>query len=184
MAVSTTDTYSGPYIANGVTVAFPFTFKAVSADDVAVIIRTPSAPDTVLAPSLYSVSLAAQGGSVTLYTPPLSGELFVLSEPSFLQSVNFSSGQPFLPSVVNEVNDRDVTRALYLRREAARGIKAPLGEDGATIPPLAERAGKIALFGFDGSISAIDTLNVANSELTDDGLWNAADDIIDDGEWG
>ena len=127
MAVSTTDTYSGPYEANGVTVEFPFTFKAVSRDDVGVFIRDAAGNDTVVSDSDYSVTLIAEGGTVTMLSPPSTGSIFVFSEPSFLQPVNFASGQPFLPSVVNDVNDRDVVRALYLKREIDRAPKVPIG---------------------------------------------------------
>lgn len=127
MAVSTTDTYSGPYEANGVTVAFPFTFKAVSVDDVAIFIRPASGSDQLIDPSAYTVALAAEGGTATFVTAPASGDVYLVSEPSFLQSVIFASGQPFLPGVVNEVNDRDVVRALYLKREIDRAPKTPLG---------------------------------------------------------
>ena len=127
MAVSTTDTYSGPYEANGITVVFPFTFKAVSADDVAVILRAASGDESLVADSEFTVSLATSGGSVQFATPPAGGQIYVVSEPSFLQAVEFASGQPFSPTVVNEVNDRDVIRALYLKREMARTPRLPIG---------------------------------------------------------
>lgn len=127
MAVSTTDTYSGPYQANGVTVEFPFTFKAVSVDDVGVFIRDGSGNDILVSEDAYSVSLSVEGGAVIMAIAPASGELYIFSEPSFLQPVKFASGQPFLPDVVNEVNDRDVVRALYLKREIDRAPKTPIG---------------------------------------------------------
>lgn len=127
MAVSSTDTFSGPYEANGVTVAFPFTFKAVSVDDVAVILRDADGVDDWINPSAYTVTLAAEGGTVTFSAAPVSGSVYVISEPSFLQSIDFASGQPFLPSVVNEANDRSATRALYLKREIERAPRAPIG---------------------------------------------------------
>lgn len=126
MAVSTTDTYSGPYAANGVTVEFPFTFKALTSDDVGVFIRD-SGNDTVVSTDTYSVVLAAEGGTVVMLAPPSVGELYIYSEPSFLQPVNFAAGQPFLPSVVNSVNDKDVVRALYLKDQVNRSPKVPIG---------------------------------------------------------
>lgn len=127
MAVSTTDTYSGPYAANGVTVEFPFTFKAVSGDDVGVFIRDAAGIDTIIDSTAYSVTLSAEGGTVAMTAPPTAGEIYIFSDPSFLQPVSFASGQAFLPTVVNEVNDRDVVRALYLKREIDRAPKTPLG---------------------------------------------------------
>ncbi|APL94080.1 glycosyl hydrolase family 28-related protein [Sphingobium indicum] len=127
MAVSSTDTYSGPYEANGVTVAFPFTFKAVAADDVAVFIRSVDGSDTIVGDNAYAVALASEGGTVTFGTPPASGQVYIVSEPSFLQAISFASGQAFLPNVVNEVNDRDVVRALYLKSALDRAPKIPIG---------------------------------------------------------
>lgn len=127
MAVSTTDTYSGPYVANGVTVEFPFTFKAVDTDDVGVFVRDASGNDSWFDPLAYSVSLSTEGGRVTFFAPPASGDVYVVSEPSFLQKVSFASGQAFLPAVVNEVNDRDVVRALYLLDAIRRAPKTPVG---------------------------------------------------------
>lgn len=186
MAVSTTDTYSGPYAANGVTVAFPFTFKAVSTADVAVIFRASDGSETVADDDLFTVVLASEGGTVTFSTAPLAlvGDVFVVSEPSFIQSVEFASGQPFLPTVVNEVNDRDVVRALYLKDRADRAFTVPVGESAGALPPLAERAGKVALFSPDGGLVGIDSLGIGNPDFQDDGLWNPAAPLIDDGEWG
>lgn len=186
MAVSTTDTYSGPYAANGVTVAFPFTFKAVSAADVAIIFRDSAGVEALADEEAFTVTLAAEGGTATFEVAPAAivGDVFVVSEPSFIQSVEFASGQPFLPSVVNEVNDRDVVRALYLKDRADRSFTVPVGESAGTLPPLSERAGKVALFSPDGGLVGIDSLGVGNPDFQDDGLWNPASPLIDDGDWG
>lgn len=183
MAVTTTDTYSGPYLANGVTVEFPFTFKAASADELRVVILDAGNEITV-DPAAYTASLATVGGKVTFYAPPVSGDLYIESAPSFTQKIAFSSSQAYRPETVNEANDRAAVRDLYLKSRSDRAFTVPFGEAAGTIPPLATRAGKIALYGFDGGLEAIDTLGINNSELTDDGLWNPDDEIIDDGEWG
>jgi hypothetical protein len=155
MAVSSTDTYSGPYEANGVTVDFPFTFKAVSIDDVAVMIRTADG-DQIVDPSAYDVTLAGEGGTASFAVAPTDGEVYVLSEPSFLQPVVFASGQPFLPSVINEVNDRSAARDLVLARNIGRSIKTPLGEDAGTLPRAADRAGKYLAFDAYGDLIVVD----------------------------
>lgn len=185
MAVSTTDTFSGPYLANGVTVAFPFTFKAVAPGDVAVIFRDGSGGETVANDADFTVELSAEGGTVTFGTPPAAvvGELYVVSEPSFLQSVEFASGQPFLPSVINGVNDRDVVRALYLKDRAERSLTVPRGESAGTMPPLSQRAGMLAAFSEDGGLKAVEP-NWNAIDGYDDGLWNPALPVTDDGAWG
>jgi hypothetical protein len=131
MAVSTTDTFSGPYQANGVTVEFPFTFKAVAASDVGVFVRDGNGNDVLVADTAYTVALAAEGGTVVISPAPTAGEVYIFSEPTFLQPVSFASGQPFLPAVVNEVNDRDVARALWLRDQITRAPVLPIGGGGA-----------------------------------------------------
>ena len=143
MAVSSTDTFSGPYEANGVTVAFPFTFKAVSVDDVAVIVRDADGVDDWINPSAYTVTLAAEGGTATFSAAPVSGSVYVISEPSFLQAIDFATGQPFLPSVVNEANDRAAVRTLYLKREIERAPRAPIGGGSAVglFPRITEDGG-------------------------------------------
>lgn len=185
MAVSTTDTYSGPYLANGVTVAFPFGFKAVSVDDVAVILRDSLGAETVVGDAAFSVALSDSGGTVTFTAAPAasSGEVYIVSEPSFLQSVEFASGQPFLPSVVNGVNDRDVVRALYLKERADRSLTVPRGESAGTMPPLAQRVGMLAAFSADGGMEAVPS-NWNAIDGFDDGLWNPTSPITDDGVWG
>lgn len=183
MAVSTTDTYSGPYAANGVTVEFPFTFKAVSPGDVAVFLRDDLNGETLVDASEYTVSLSLVGGSVRFLVAPAVGNVFIASEPAFVQAVEFSSGQPFLPSVVNEVNDRDVTRALYLKDKVDRSFTAPLGERAGSMPPLLERTGMAAVFSPDGGLSAVPMFG-GGPDIYDDGLWGADGEVFDDGEWG
>lgn len=148
MAVSTTDTYSGPYEANGVTVEFPFTVGAVSPDDISVVIVGDAGVEDVVLPSAYTVSITDSGGTVVFSAPPASGSVYIILDPSFLQSIEFSSGQPFLPAVVNQVNDRDVLRALYLKDKTDRAFTVPRGEVAATLPPANVRAG--GALGFDG----------------------------------
>ncbi|WP_157410216.1 hypothetical protein [Sphingobium xenophagum] len=132
------------------------------------ILRDALGDETIVAENAYSVSLATSGGTVTFGTPPAVGvgELYVISEPSFLQSVEFASGQPFLPSVVNNVNDRSAARDLVLRDGLSRSIRVPIGEASPTLPPLTQRAGKVVVFGPDGGLIGIDTLGVGSGGLT------------------
>ncbi len=183
MAVSTTDTYSGPYEANGVTVAFPFTFAAVSASEVSVIIRSATGDELVDRAS-YAVALATSGGTVTFFAPPVAGQIYVISDPSFLQQVQFESGQPFLPRSVNEVNDRSAARALVLKDGLARALQVPIGETMGALEPLEQRRGRLAMWGADGGLVSIDTLGIGNPDFQDDGVWNPDDPLIDDGVWG
>lgn len=152
MAVNTEQTIAGPYLANGVTVVFPFGFKAMSATEVGVLIRDADGNDSFPDSDEYSVTVnATNGGSVQFFLAPVAGSIFIFSDPEFTQDVTFASGQPYLPSVVNKVNDRDVVRQLHLRDRMDRGIEAPIGEALAPLPVADQRAGKFLGFDAEGN---------------------------------
>lgn len=127
MAVSTTNAYSGPYTANGVTVAFPFTFTAPTAEEVEVRTVAADGVETVVDPDAYTVTLASAGGTVTFDTAPANGtELLILLDPLFTQDIEFEDGSAWLASPVNEQADRSAARDQFLKREADRAFKIPL----------------------------------------------------------
>ena len=129
MAVSTTDTHSGPFTANGITVEFPFSFKAASAAELRVFILDVDGIEQPVASDRYSVSLGVVGGSVIFGTAPAGGDLYIESDPLFLQQIAFSSGQPYRPETVNEANDRAAIRDLVLKSGLDRSLKVPIASD-------------------------------------------------------
>lgn len=152
MAVETTNAYSGPYATNGVTTTFPFTFSAMSADDVAVILRDADGVDTIA--TGYSVSLtgaAPSPGSVIFDVAPADGlELLPYLDPEFTQETEFEDGSAWLARPVNNANDRAVLRDQVLKRDLERAILAPIGESGVTLPSIAGRVGKFLAFDASG----------------------------------
>lgn len=126
MAVSTTDTYSGPYEANGSTVEFPFTFKAASASELRVFILADGVEADV-SQSEYTVTLTASGGTVLFGAAPIGGDLYIESVPTFEQPIAFSSGQAYRPETVNEANDRAAIRDLFLKSRLDRAPVVPVG---------------------------------------------------------
>lgn len=147
MAVSTTTTFSGPFLTNGLTTSFPFAFKAMSAGEVGVFVRRADDDEDLLAPALFEVTLSDQGGTVTFRDAPAAGTaLFVFSLPAFEQSVEFENGSRWLAGPVNEVNDRHAIRANYLRARLDRAIRAPMGEPLANMPSAPRRAGRFLAF--------------------------------------
>ena len=118
MAVSTTNAVSGPYIANGSTTAFPFTFKCLTVEEVRVT-TTVASVETEESSSSYSVTLntGGNGGTVTFDVAPATGDVRIYSEPEFTQETGFASGQAFSPSVVNEALDRAAVRDQYILRK-------------------------------------------------------------------
>lgn len=142
MAIDNTDSFSGPYLTNGVTTVFPFSFTALTASDVEVMLR--AADGTESAASGFVVSIdPAGGGSVTFAAAPAAGsELFVMLEPEFTQPIAFENGSAWLAEPVNEVADRGAQRDIWLRERVGRAVSVPFGEEAQVLPPAAQRANK------------------------------------------
>src|SRR3546814_670370 len=159
MAVSTTDTYSGPYTANGITTDFPFTFKAADEAEVGVLLRV-GGTDSIVSTG-FSVDLTDSGGTVSFDDAPEDGEVYVYSEPAFTQEIAFANGQPFLPTVVNSANDRSAIRDLYLKGEIDRALKFPLGQ------APADYASRFPYVNADGDFTWIEGSGVNDGLRTD-----------------
>lgn len=156
MAVSTDNAFSGPYLTNGVTTVFPFTFTAPSADEVDVVLRNASGVDTVATGFTTTLLPGGVGGSVAFAAPPAPGfQLFVLLEPEFTQNIAFENGSAWRAEPVNEGYDRSALRDQALKRDVDRGLKAPVGESGFTLPDAQNRAEKALFFAPDGTPDTI-----------------------------
>lgn len=153
MTVSSTNAVSGPYVANGSTTVFPFTFKAMTSAEVRVTIINGDT-ETEQSPSLYTTTLSVSGGSVTFDTAPATGNVYIYSEPLYTQETGFSSGQQFSPSVLNDALDRATVRDQDLKRRisdtTARALMVPVGEVAGALPPSAERVGMYLAFDAGG----------------------------------
>ncbi|AIT81213.1 hypothetical protein [Novosphingobium pentaromativorans] len=150
MAVSTTNAFSGPYIANGVTTVFPFTFKAPTAAEVAVLVRDSDGSD--VDPGDYTVSInSGSGGSVSFSTAPADGlSITPYLAALFTQDLQFEDGSAWLAEPVNEGYDRSVLRDQVLKRDIDRGFKVPMGEEGPSLPSASARASKFPVFDATG----------------------------------
>ncbi len=110
MTVLTTNAQAGPYTGNGMTTAFAFAFKAMTAAEVAVYAN--GAP---VAASLYSVTLTGSGGMVTFAAAPASGvSILILSAPSFLQEIDLENDAVVLAQAFDEAHDRAAVRDIRL----------------------------------------------------------------------
>jgi len=158
MTVEVTTYYSGPYITNGATTVFPFSFISMDADELGVLLRDADGADTVVSTSLYSVTRAADGtGSVVFSTAPASGsDLYIFSDVSFAQSVEFEDGSGWKAAPVNSVADRSAARDIWLKGRVDRALVAPLGETGGELPSVDNRVGKFLAFDAAGEPVAAD----------------------------
>lgn len=179
MAVETTNALSGPFLPNGATVSFPFTFTAPSADEVEVMLRAADGTETMAVG--YTVNLnPAGGGSVVFDVAPAAGpQLFVLLEPRFTQQVQFENGSGWLAEPVNEVADRSAARDQVLRRDIGRSLRMPLGEDPGQLPSKAQLANK-----FIGGDAMGEILALSGTGNDPDFREDAADPAVGPRLWG
>lgn len=151
MPVSVESAISGPFTPNGVTVTFPFTFKAASAAEVIVVDEDGAA----LSSALYTVTVDDdEGGSVTFSTAPSAAqydELYIVSDPLMTQSADFGNAGPsFNPRSLTSAIDKAAVRDLALNMKLDRTLQVPFGEDGLSLPSAADRTGKYLAFDVDG----------------------------------
>jgi len=158
MTVEVTTYYSGPYITNGATTVFPFSFISMDADELGVLLRDADGADTVVSTSLYSVTRAADGtGSVVFSTAPASGsDLYIFSDVSFAQSVVFEDGSGWKAAPVNSVADRSAARDIWLKGKIGRALVAPVGDTLSPLPSVDNRLGKFLAFDASGNPVAAD----------------------------
>jgi hypothetical protein len=161
MSVSATNAFSGPFVGNGVTAAFPFTFDAGAAEEVAVV-----ADGIEVSAADYTVTLNAggNGGTVTFDTAPALGvKIIPYSSPDFAQDVGFTNAGSFLPETHDEVADRAARRDIYLNAKTDRTIRLPLGETADDLPPALDRVGQVLGFDGIGDLALLDRANFAGS---------------------
>lgn len=180
MAVSTDNAFSGPYLANGVTVVFPFTFQAPSPEEVGVLVRNGIGVE--VEPGSYTVQQAQdKRGNIVFDVAPAAGlTVTPILEPSFTQDLQFQNGSAWLAEPVNEGYDRAAQRAQALKRDVDRSLKAPIGNDGHSF--TSSDRGVVGIF--DGAFSVQPILNILQEATTivDDGVWGG--DLTTDGAWG
>ncbi len=158
MTVEVTTDFSGPYITNGATTVFPFTFIAMSIVEVAVLLRDADGVDSIASPGLYTVFRSDDGtGSVVFSVAPVSGyDLYVFSDVSFSQSVAFEDGSGWKAAPVNSVADRSAARDIWLKGKVDRALVVPLGETPAELPSVDNRVGKFLAWDAEGNPVAAD----------------------------
>jgi len=123
MTVAATNAYSGPYVGNGSTTSFPFTFKAMAAGEVGAVVD-----GVEISSSLFEVAVASQGGTLTFNGAPISGaEIYIVSRPDFSQDISFTNAGAFLPEAHDEALDRAAVRDISLRADVDRALKVPIG---------------------------------------------------------
>ena len=145
MTISTELRKAGPFTGNGVTTAFPFSFKVFAASDVAVTRADTLGAETALVlNSDFTVALnpdqdAAPGGTITLAAPLATGHrLAVSSVVPNLQPTDITNNGGFYPRVIEDALDRHVAQIQQIDEKVDRALKvavtSPLGDQALPSP--------------------------------------------------
>lgn len=133
MTISTELRKAGPFTGNGVTTAFPFSFKVFAASDVTVTRADTLGAETGLVLNTdFTVAInadqgAAPGGTVTLAAPLSTGyRLVVSSAVPNLQPTDITNNGGFYPRVIEDALDRQVAQIQQIAEQAARAVKVKI----------------------------------------------------------
>lgn len=168
---------------NGVTVAFPFTFKTFEQADLVVIITDADDVDTTQTITThYTVSLNADqnnnpGGTVTMLTAPASGTtLTIAREIDALQETDIANGGGFYPEVLEDAFDRLTMLSQQNSDAIARSFSLPVTVAGVNTELPVPAANNIvgwnptadALQNFEPSVFAtVVAFGTANADIFD-----------------
>jgi hypothetical protein len=133
MTVATT-TNRESFAGDGVTIAFPFTFKAFADTDINVVVRSAAGVETTLTRNTHFTAAVNEtsGGTVTLIgtyaaTPPASGETVVVYRSiPYTQAIDLIENDPQHAAVQEEGYDRAVILAQQLKDAMSRSIQLPV----------------------------------------------------------
>jgi hypothetical protein len=134
MTISTTARRAGPFIGNGVTVAFPFGFKIFNTGDLLAQTTTSGGVISLLTVGTdYTVLLnpnqdVAPGGVLTCTVAPASGTtLLILSNIPETQPTSLQNQGGMFPQVLNDAYDRIVALVQQLSDRSSGFLRAPTG---------------------------------------------------------
>ncbi len=116
MTISNSTRTAGPFIGNGVTTGFPFSYKVYERSDllVALTVIATSVETVLVLDSDYTVALnidqnAAPGGVITMMVaPPVGTSLAATSDLDMTQTLDLTNQGGFYPTAINSAMDRVV----------------------------------------------------------------------------
>ncbi len=160
MTISSSTRKAGPFPGNGVTVAYPFTFKVFTqADVLAVRAVTATGLETTLAlGSDYTISLngdqnTSPGGTLTmLVAAPTGSTVTLTSQVANTQGVDLTNLGGFYPAVINNALDRATIQIQQLAEKVSRALTFGIssGASGSLPNPSA-----LALLGWNAAGTAL-----------------------------
>ncbi|MFZ2972231.1 MAG: hypothetical protein WA049_06295 [Ferribacterium limneticum] len=176
MSISSSTRKAGPYNGNGVTVAFPFSFKVFSSADLLVVKTTPAdVESTLVLTTDYTVSLNADqdsnpGGTVTAVSAPATGyKITITSQVAELQPVVLTNAGGFYPKVINDALDRLTILTQQLAEKVSRAVKVNISSGttpDALVNNITAIAGDLPLIESSAASSAINAASASASAVS------------------
>lgn len=167
MTVPSTSRRAGPFLGNGATTTFSFTFKTFAAGDLRVIRTSTIGTETVLVlASDYNVTLnpdqdASPGGTITY---PISGgalasgeKLTVLGDLDYEQTTDLLGGGAFNARVIEDTFDRTVIQVQQLKEITDRCVTIPASTSASAALPIPE---PLQILGWNAAGDALTNFNV------------------------
>jgi len=168
VSVSATTRKAGPFTGNGITTAFPFTFKVFSETEVLVVLTdnslsTPVEYTQVLATD-YTVALNANqdttpGGTVNMVVAPATGNLLTVgSQVPLSQATVLINNGGFYPTVINDALDKITILMQQLSETVSRAVTLPFSSSASgDLPPVSPGS----LIGWKADGSGLDNVGAS-----------------------
>lgn len=193
------------YTGNSSTTAFALPFAFAANAHVVVTLAG------VVQNSGYSITGAGNpsGGTLTFSTaPPTSVAVKARRRTPLLQDIDVVNNATVFASSLETGLDyalmRQQEEAFDLDALTTRAVVVPVGETGITLPALAARANKLPVFSASGigvldtpdrlvainsagnatTLAVVQVLQDIGVEITDEGFWDVAASVDDEGVWG
>lgn len=141
MTVPVPSSLTYAYVADGVTTVFPYPVRFLEANELLVLHEAADGSLTELGYNVgYTVSGAGNpsGGSITTLSVITEGRVLISRRTTAKQLVDLADNARNPAEAVEQQLDRMVMTDQDLGRGLAQAFKAPLGEDGGIIYPIAE----------------------------------------------
>lgn len=175
MTISSEVRKAGPFLGNGITTDFPFTFKVFSVDQVFVTLMDAAGVEHAgISGADYTVALNADqntmpGGTVATATPPAPGtRLTITSRVPNLQHLDLTNQGGFYPTTINQALDRATIQIQQLAERASRAVSFPVSDSDPApqLPSAMQRKGAVLAFDEAGMPIAGPAINAIGAVLT------------------
>lgn len=175
MTISTAVRKAGPYVGDGATREYAFTFKVFADSDVKVVVSDASGNERTMAETTeYRVQSNTDqrnspGGSIILNTPlPTGARLSIISKMQFVQPVEFTNQGGFYPRVLNDALDRLTMYTQQLDELLSRAVVLSVNQDSTYVAFPVAVAGNLLAWNTKGELENFDLHTLLDDSIEQD----------------